>query len=116
MNRVLSLVIAVYALLAAVLWRDASWWLYENHGLLWCGNVVTDPFGILVRVVGPIAGLCALDLVGRCFKTRRWPMIAVGGMAAFVVTTAALACEAWVLECDYGFDGLRNAFWWLPRF
>jgi hypothetical protein len=109
-------VISVYAFLAAYQAGHALRWLDGSNGVLWCGNVVTDPFRILVRVIGPIAAICALTLGIRCFKARRWSLSAMTVLLVFALTTAALARQAWILERDYGFDGLCNAFWWLPRF
>jgi NADH:ubiquinone oxidoreductase subunit 2 (subunit N) len=114
-NRALSTVIFVYAFLAAYQGGHAFRWLNGN-GILWCGNVVSDPFRILVRVIGPIAAICALTLGIRCFKARRWSLSVMAVLLVFALTTAALARQAWILERDYGVDGLRNAFWWLPRF
>jgi hypothetical protein len=90
--------------------------IHGSNGVLWCGNVVTDPFRILVRVIGPIAAICTLALGIRCYKARRWSLSAIVVLLVFALTTAALARQAWILERDYGFDGLCNAFWWLPRF
>jgi hypothetical protein len=59
---------------------------------------------------------CALALGIRCDKARRWSLSAIVVLLVFALTTAALARQAWILERDYGFDGLCNAFWWLPRF
>jgi NADH:ubiquinone oxidoreductase subunit 2 (subunit N) len=114
-NRALSTVISVYAFLAAYQGGRAFRWLNGN-GILLCGNVVSDPFGIVVRVIGPSAAICAFTIGLRCFKARRWSLSAIMVLLVFTVTTAALARQAWIIERDYGVDGLRDAFWWLPRF
>ena len=107
----LCVAILGYSLATAALWRDAAWWIYAPHGLLWCGNVVSDPYMILVNVVGPAAAVCAATLVRRCVLSRRWPWAAISALLAFALTTGWLVYEDRLLQ-EVGFP--RSRIWWLP--
>jgi hypothetical protein len=111
MPRALAVAIFVYAGLSAALWGDATRWLYGPPQGFWCGNVISDPFALLVNVVGPLAAVCAAILAGWCIKARRWPRLAVTALLTFGVTSACLAYESHVLGL-YGFEIGR--VWWLP--
>jgi hypothetical protein len=111
MHRLLATAIFAYAGLSAAQWGHATRWLYASPGVLWCGNVVSDPFAFLVNVVGPMAAICAAVLVRRCILTRRWPCYSVTTLFTFVVTSACLAYENHVLA-DYGMEIGR--IWWAP--
>jgi len=112
MHRLLAAVIFAYAILSAAQWGHATWWLHAPHGGLWCGNVVSDPFALLINVVGPLAAGCAAVLARRCVAARRWPHFAVTALLTFAVTSACLAYEAHVLH-DYGLP--LGRIWWLLR-
>ena len=87
-----------YALLSAAQWRHAAWRLYTPHELLWCGNVISDPYMFLVNVVGPAAAVCAAILVRRCVQSRRWPVLANLALLAFALTSAGLIYEGRLLH------------------
>jgi hypothetical protein len=111
MDRLLATVVFAYAGLSAAQWGHATRWLNAPPGVLWCGNVVSDPFTLLVSVVGPIAAVCAAVLARRCIKSRRWPCRSVTALLTFVLTSAFLAYEARFLA-QYGLPVGR--VWWLP--
>ncbi len=111
MHRLLASAVFAYAGLSAAQWGYATRWLYGPPGLLWCGNAVSDPFTLLVNVVGPLAASCAAVLVRRCVKARRWPSSAVTALLTFAVTSVCLGYEAHVLG-RYGIEIGR--IWWLP--
>jgi NADH:ubiquinone oxidoreductase subunit 2 (subunit N) len=111
MPRALAVAIFAFAGLSAALWAVAMRWLYASPYSLWCGNVISDPFALLVNVVGPLAAACAVILAGGCIKARRWPRLAVAALITFVITSACLAYEHHVLGL-YGLETGR--VWWLP--
>lgn len=113
MHRALTTVIYTYAGLSAAQWAHAMRWLYSPPGVLWCGNVVSDPYLLLVNDVGPLAAACAAALTFRCIKARRWPCFTVTALLTFLVTSACLVHEGYLLRCDYGLDVL-SGIWWLP--
>jgi hypothetical protein len=47
MHRVLTTVIYTYTGLSAAQWGHAMRWLYSPPGVLWCGNVISDPYLLL---------------------------------------------------------------------
>jgi hypothetical protein len=111
MHRLLATAIFAYAGLSAAQWGHATRWLHAPPDVLWCGNVVSDPFTRIVNVHVPLAAAASFVLVRRCIKVRRWPCYAVTALLAFVVTSACLAYEAHFLG-EYGFEFGR--IWWLP--
>lgn len=115
MRRVLPVVLFAYAALAAAQWSRAARRLYAPPPSFWCGNVISDPYRPLVRYVTPLAAVASGLLIRRSLKDRRWSLLAVTGLLAFVATTAALLYQGWWLERDYGIDGLWSGVWWLPR-
>jgi hypothetical protein len=111
MNRFLATSLFVYAILAASQWRNATQWLYAPPGrLTWCGNAVSDPFGLLVNVVVPLAAIGAAALILRYFKARHWPIYGITALISFTITTTGLVYEASVLH-DYGIPIGR--VWWI---
>lgn len=115
MRRGLPFVLFAYAALSAAQWSHAARWLYAPPPGMGCGNVISDPYRWLVKYVTPPAAIASGVLARRCLRARRWSLLGVTGLLAFVATTAALIYEAWWLEHDYGFDGLLDGAWWLPR-
>jgi hypothetical protein len=111
MRRLLASAIFAYAGLSAAQWGHARRWLHAPPCVLWCGNVVSDPFLLLVNVAGPLAAACAAVLIRRCVKDRRWPGYAPAALFTFAVTSACLACEAHTLG---GYGILIGRVWWLP--
>ncbi len=103
--------VVAYAILSAVQWRHSARWLYEPPVWGYCGNIVSDPFTLLINIPGPIAGCCVAGLMYHCLNRRRWPWDAVAASVLFVVASAGLACEVSVLD-DYGFE--LGRIWWLP--
>ena len=111
MQRLFSIVTFAYAGLAAMQWRYATRWLEASPGVLWCGNAVSDPYWLLVSVVGPLSALCTAVLITRCVKSRRWPSHAVTALVTFMVTSGGLVYESLILS-SYGI--LVDRIWWLP--
>ena len=111
MRLALEVPIVAHAILAAAQWRHAARWLYDPPVWGYCGNVVSEPFALLLNAPCPIAAGCAAGLACRCFKERRWPWHAVAALMLFVAASAGLVYEAGVLR-DYGFE--RGRVWWLP--
>jgi hypothetical protein len=111
MYRLFGLVIFAYAGISAALWGHVTSWLRPPSRELRCGNAITDPFGLLVNVVGPAAAVCAGLLVRRCIKARRWTSHAVTALFTFAITSACLAYEAHMLG-QYGLE--IGTVWWLP--
>lgn len=111
MHRLLATAIYAYAGLAAAQWGQASRWLFAPPGKGWCGNVVSDPYGLIVNVVGPLAAACGTALTRRCIKARRWPAYAVTALITFAVTSIFLGYEAHFLG-RYGI--MIGRIWWLP--
>jgi hypothetical protein len=111
MHRLLATAIFAYAGLSAAQWGHAARWLYAPPGLLWCGNVVSEPYSILVKVVGPLAAICSAVLARRCILARRWPCYSVTALLTFAATSACLAYESHIL----GLYGLEiGRIWWAP--
>jgi hypothetical protein len=111
MHRLFVLVIFLYAGISAALWGAAKSRFDSPSGGLWCGNVVCDPFRLLVNVIGPAAALCAGLVAHRCIKARHWPSHAVTALFAFTITSGCLVYEARILR-QYGLEIGR--VWWLP--
>ncbi len=111
MHRLLATAIFAYAGVSAAQWGHVTRCLNAPPGRLMCGNVVSDPFTLLVNVATPAAAVCAIVLAKRCFKTRRWPHYAITAILTFVATSACLAYEASI----FGHYGLEvGRIWWLP--
>lgn len=113
MHRALVAVIYTYAGLSAAQWGHAMRWLYSPPDVLWCGNVISDPYLLLVNDVGPLAAVCAAALTFRCIKERRWPYFTVTALLTFFAASACLVHEGYLLRGDYGLDVL-SGIWWLP--
>src|SRR4051812_22689177 len=63
--RTLAWAIVVFSWLTAAEVSDAAWWIYEPHGKLWCGNVVSDPLYLELNLLVPLAFVSALaDIKG----------------------------------------------------
>jgi hypothetical protein len=113
MRRTLAAAIFTYAAISVAIWVTSARLIYlPRDGFGICGNAISDPFALLVNIVGPMAAACAVLLVGRCIRIRRWPRIGVAALATFVVTSACLAYEGLVLFPLYGLEIGR--VWWLP--
>jgi hypothetical protein len=113
MHRTLNTVIYIYAGLSLAQWGHAMRWVYAPPKVLWCGNVFSDPYLLLVNDIGPLAAACAAALTLRCIKARRWPCLTVTALLTFCATSACLVHEGYLLQCDYGINVL-SGIWWLP--
>ena len=102
--------ILVYPVLSAAQWHFASKQMRSPSA--WCGNVVSDPFAILVNWVSPLAAACVSWLLWRSLKSRRWPVAAVAGLVIFLATTAGLIAEGMWLKETCGLPLHRT--WWCP--
>lgn len=112
MCRLLATFIFAYAGISAAQWSAATRWLYGSPGRLWCGNVVSDPYMLLINVLAPSAAVANIALVYRGVKTRRWPPYMVTAMLAFVATSGCLVYEGYLLRSKYGIP--LGDVWWLP--
>ncbi|MDR3637006.1 MAG: hypothetical protein P4L84_24595 [Isosphaeraceae bacterium] len=112
MHRLLATVIFAYAGLSAAQWGEATRWLHGPPGRFWCGNVISDPYMLLVNVLAPLAAAANVALVRRALKTRRWPSYTITATLALVATLGCLAYEGYVLRCRYGVP--LGDVWWLP--
>jgi hypothetical protein len=113
MRRALIIAIYVYAGLSVVQWGHAMWWLYCPPDGFWCGNVISDPYLLLVNAIGPLAAECAAALTIQCIKARCWPYFTAAALVTFDATSACLVHEGYLLRSDYGMDVL-SGIWWLP--
>jgi hypothetical protein len=111
MHRALITAIYAYAGLSAAQWGHAMRWLYCPTEVLWCGNVISDPYFLLVNDFEPLAAACAVALIVGCVKERRRPWFTVGAILNFVAASACLVHEGWLLG-KYGFP--FDHVWWLP--
>jgi hypothetical protein len=109
--RLLATVIFAYAGFSAAQWGQATRWLHGRHGL-WCGNVVGDPYMLLVNVAAPLAAVADLALIRRSLQTRRWPPYTITASLTFVATSGWLAYEGYLLRSEYGVP--LGDVWWLP--
>jgi hypothetical protein len=115
MRWTLSLLLFVYALLSAAQWRHATRWLFEDRGrTLWCGNVVSDPYRVLVNFATPAAAACAALLALRCIRDRRIPFHGLVALGVFVLAAACLVWEGHFLKHELEFP--LGWIWWLPGF
>jgi hypothetical protein len=112
-HRILATVVFAYAGLAAAQWGEATRWLHGPPGRLWCGNVVSDPYMLLVNVGAPLAAIANVALVRRGLKARRWPAYTITAALTFVATPSGLAHEGYLLRSQYGVP--HGDVWWLPR-
>jgi hypothetical protein len=111
-HRPLATAIFAYAGLSAAQWGEATRWLHGPPGRLWCGNVVSDPYMLLVNVLAPLAAAANVALVRRSLKTRRWPPYTITATLTFLVTSGCLAYDGYLLRSRYGCP--LGAIWWLP--
>jgi hypothetical protein len=110
--RLLATVIFAYAGLAAAQWGSATRWLHGPPGKLWCGNVVSDPYMLLVNVATPMAAVANVALIRRGLRTRRWPSYTITATLTFLATLGCLAYEGYLLRSQYGVP--LSDVWWLP--
>ena len=112
--RTFAWIIVAFSFLTAAGARDAAWWLFEPHGKLWCGNVVSDPLSLDFNILVPLAAGSALAMTRLCVISRRWPLLCQFSMVLLVLTLAFLLLATRVLTVDYGLPVGR--IWWLPTF
>jgi hypothetical protein len=110
--RLLATVIFAYAVLAAAQWGEETRWLHRSPGKLRCGNVVSDPYMLLVNVVAPLAAVANAALIRRGVRTRWWLSYTIVATLTFLATAACLAYEGYLLKSEYGFQ--LGDVWWLP--
>jgi hypothetical protein len=105
----------LYAALAAAQWAHAARWLYRPLSGLWCGNVIIDPYLIIMNGIVPAAAILGACAGFRCIQTGRYSLL--GGLALFLflATTAALLFEGRWLDHDlFGGDHfIRRGIFWL---
>ncbi len=112
MHRLLATFIFAYAGLFAVQYGEAIRWLHAPPGTLWCGNVILDPYMLLVNVVAPLAAVANVALVLRSLEARRWPAYTITATLTFVATLVCMAYEGYVLRSEYNCP--LSDVWWLP--
>ena len=113
MNRLLTSVVFAAAGLMAAMSGFTAWWIYAPPDGLWCGNVIIDPIGGLLKVVAPVGALGCVLLIRRCWQIRRGSVLAGAAILTFLVSMAGLGYEVHILKEDYGLEICR--IWWLPR-
>jgi hypothetical protein len=113
MQWMLMTVIYIYAGLSVAQWGHAMRWLYAPPRILWCGNLVSDPYLFLVNDAGPLAAACAASLIVRSIKARSWSCFTIAALLAFLATSACLAYEGYLLQSEFGMPVLTG-IWWLP--
>jgi hypothetical protein len=113
-NRLCAIVIFTYAGLAAAQWLAATRWLHAPNDELVCGNVMSDPYMLLVNVVAPLAAVANVAVLCRSVSTRSWPSCTITATVAFVASSGCLAYEGYLLKSAYGLP--LSHVWWLPRF
>jgi hypothetical protein len=111
-HRLLATFIFAYAGLSAAWWGHVTRLLHAPHSGLWCGNVISDPYMLLVNVAAPLAAVADVALVRRDVKTRRWPARTITASLTFVVTSGGLAYAGYLLHTEYGLP--LGDIWWLP--
>ncbi len=109
----LAAIVHAYAGLSLAQWGHATRWLHASPSVLWCGNVVSDPYLFLVNIIAPLAAACTALLARRCIRTRRWSAVMAAALVVFLVTSAGLIFEGSSLQRDYGID-ILGGVWWLP--
>jgi hypothetical protein len=107
----LGLSVYCFALLAALHWAGVAHLVNDRSGRLWCGNVLTDPFLLLMNKVMPFALLCMAALIRRRIKARRRPLLPITILPLFLGTTLTLIFEMFWFR-DSGLD-LVQCVWWL---
>ncbi len=113
LDRALATSAYLYAGLAAAHWASVAKLLNYPFDDGWCGNVISDPLGILMNDVAPIVAACVGALVWNRIRERRRPLLPVMILPLFLGTTITLVLEAYWLR-DYVNLPL-NSVWWLPR-
>jgi hypothetical protein len=110
-HRLLATFIFAYAGLSAAWWGQVTR-VRAQPGRFWCGNIISDPYMLLVNVVAPLAAVALVGLVRRALKTRRWPAYTMTSLFTFVVTSGGLAYAGYLLRTEYGLP--LGDVWWLP--
>jgi hypothetical protein len=101
-----------YLGLAVAHWTGTARLLHDPPRGLWCGNVVTDPYLLLMNRLAPIVAVCVIATLVRRIQARRRPYLAPMILPAFFGITAGLVYEAyWLLEYDFP---LHGSVWWFP--
>jgi hypothetical protein len=112
-ERALALSVYVYTSLAALHWASVAALLNHPPEGLWCGNVISDPLGILMNQVAPIVAACLGALLWKRTRQRRQPMLPVMILPFFLGTSITLVLEVYWLR-DY-LNLPPHSVWWLPR-
>lgn len=112
--RLLATVDFAYAGLAAAQWGSASRYIFipPPPDKWLCGNAISDPYMLLVNVVGPLAAVANVVLLRRSVGTRRWPAYSITASLTFLTTSACLAYEGYWLTAEFGLP--LGDVWWLP--
>jgi hypothetical protein len=110
-HRLLATVIFAFAGLSAAQWGEASRRLHGLPGRLMCGNVISDPYMLVVNVLAPLAAGANVALIRRSLETQRWPSYTITATLTFVATSVCLAYEGYLLQSQYGVP--LGDVWWL---
>jgi hypothetical protein len=110
MDRALMAMNSIYLGLAVAHWCHVARLLHDPPRGLWCGNVVTDPYHLLMNGLAPIVAGCVVTMLARRRQARRRPYLPPMALPLFLGTTAGLFYEADFLR-DYGFG---FSVWWFP--
>jgi hypothetical protein len=112
MDRTMNWTVYGYFGLAVAHWGSVARLLHGPHAGLWCGNVVTDPYLLLMNKLTPIVAVCVVLLLARRIQAHRRPFLPLLVLPVFLGTTAGLLYEAyWLL--DYSFP-IHDNVWWFP--
>ena len=112
-ERALAISAYVYTLLAALHWASVAALLNHPPEGFWCGNVISDPLGILMNKVAPIVAACVGALLWKRIHERRRPLLPVMILPLFLGTSITLVLETYWLR-DY-LNLPPHSVWWLPR-
>ncbi len=112
-DRALAMSVYLYTGLAAAHWASVAELLNRPPEGFWCGNVISDPLGILMNKAAPIVAACVGALLWKRTRERRRPLLPVLILPLFLGTSITLVLEAYWLR-DY-LNLPPHSVWWLPR-
>ena len=114
MNRALSWIVSLYFGLSVAHWWHLHQLLHHPPRGLWCGNVISDPYFLLMNNLVPIVAVCVGISVLRRIKARRRPLLPLMVLPMFLGTTVALMIEGqWLLDRYWGLP-IHHNVWWFP--
>ena len=112
--RTLAWAIVVFAWLTAAAASVVAGRIFAPHHGLMCGNVISDPLGIWLNLLVPLAFVSALGVSRLCVKSQRWPLICQFSIILFAATLLGLLKATRFFSLEYGLP--MGRIWWLPSF